>query len=138
MLLPVLLLLSLGSCSDATPPDPAAEGSTETPAPEPVPPKKVERSYSDPSMPATEEEKADIAAVCGALMTCMQGPECDEATFGDLVKKAKVKTAWGKLMIEHFNGADPQRSCRRIVKLLQADNLTNFHPDCRYLVDRCG
>ncbi|MBL8617849.1 MAG: hypothetical protein JNM72_19725 [Deltaproteobacteria bacterium] len=97
----------------------------------------TERSYTDPSRPADAREKEDIALICTAMANCARS-RCSDDDHARAVQGTGPKSPWGKLMMEHLAGADQHRACRRLVKLLRADNLGGLSPDCAYLMRHCG
>ena len=137
-LLAALTLLGCGG-GDAESAEPAAEGAQiEVEKPETAAlVVSTERSYADPSRPADAREKSDIALICTAMATCARD-RCTDDEYARAVQATGPKSPWGKLMIEHLAGVDQHRACRRLVKLLRADNLGGIAPDCAYLMRHCG
>ncbi|MFM2246359.1 MAG: hypothetical protein RL071_2433 [Pseudomonadota bacterium] len=140
-LLAALTLLGCGGgdAESAESAEPAAEGAQiEVEKPETAAlVVSTERSYADPSRPADAREKSDIALICTAMATCARD-RCTDDAYARAVQATGPKSPWGKLMIEHLAGVDQHRACRRLVKLLRADNLSGISPDCSYLMRHCG
>ena len=107
---------------------------TEQPADSTAPPGS-ERSYDNPDVAMSAAERADIEAMCAAVVEeDRKGTprSKDRGAYGQI----KAQSKWGTEMIKHLNQEGRHLVAPRIARLLQYEGMKWASQDCRTLVNR--
>lgn len=113
------LLNDTGEKEDAAAPEPEAR----------------KRSYDDPDVAMSAGERADIEAMCAAVVVEDQKGTPrgkDKGAYG----KIKAQSQWGTEMVKHLDQEGRHRVAPRLARLLQHEGLNWASPDCRTVINR--
>ena len=99
------------------------------------PPEASTRSYENPDVAMTAGERADIEAMCTAVVQEDQKGTPrgkDKGAYGQV----KATSKWGVEMLKHLNQEGRHVAAPRIARLLQHEGMKWTSADCRTLINR--
>jgi hypothetical protein len=112
-----------------------AEAPIATIDPAAPPDKSTVRSYGNPDVALSNEERADIALLCSTIVSADNAHLSGEAEAAHHAS-FKTTTEWGKTMHLHLIQSGRKVVAPRLARLLSGEGLKWSTPDCRTVVNR--